>query len=192
MIIPSLLFFVCNKSVTSTDKNDSWSRLSSEGSFTPISCHLPHLTSHPLIYQSRDTQGAAHTQRTGLSAWTFSCLTARRTNGSKPHLLFRPSHKDTAVCVYGRDPNRQTTQHSSIESQCVHSSHRLVQLMTKHDTYKQNSAPLNDLSSVHCSSLPIYISINTLLKSLTRTRKRQVENKDSGCSFSWASHFMGS
>ncbi len=118
------------------DKNDSWSRLSSEGtytdSFTPISCHLPHLTSSI----SQTTHRALHThkeqacQREHSLVWQREGQMAFNHTSSSGHLI------SSFVCVVetptDRPPNSSNTPPLRVNG--VHSSHCLVQPMTKHDT----------------------------------------------------------
>ncbi len=103
------------------DKNDSWSRLSSEGTYTQRLIHTNFLPppSSDLIYQSK-THRALRTHKEqacqhGHSlAWQQEGQMALNHTSSSGHLIKRQ------VCVRGRDPNRQTTQlfqHPSIESQ---------------------------------------------------------------------------
>ncbi len=100
------------------DKNDSWSRLSSEGTYTQTHSHQFPASSLIWPHLSVKRHRALHThkeqacQREHSLVWQREGQMAFNHTSSSGHLI------SSFVC--GRDPNRQTTQlfkHPSIESQ---------------------------------------------------------------------------
>lgn len=90
--------------------------LTHKDSITPISCHLPHLTSSisQKTHRALRTHKEQACQHGHSLVWQREGQMALNHTSSSGHLIKRQ------VCVCGRDPNRQNTQlfqHPSIESQ---------------------------------------------------------------------------
>ncbi len=106
-----------------------------------ISCHhsliWPHLSvkRHTRALRTHKVTACQHGHSL---VWQREGQMALNHTSSSGHLI-----KDKFVCVVetptDRPPNSSNTPPLRVND--VHSSHRLVQPMTKHDTYKQNTAP---------------------------------------------------
>lgn len=110
-------------------------------SFTPISCHLPHLTSSisQKTHRALRTHKELACQRGHSLVWQREGQMALNHTSSSGHLIKRQKFVCVVETPTDRPPNSSNTPPLRVNG--VHSSHRLVQPMTKHDTYKQNTGP---------------------------------------------------